>query len=337
MTLKRVLVAVAALGLVACEQAQMNGPVGGAAITVTELRTGNVVNSGQFTDDEAAAAANNGENWETFNPLQKSFHIGNHRFSGADKREFVDETLYVIEMAGGFDYYATGVFLLEPTPVQVFGSVHAIVDGAQLREANYLVTPVTEAAYQYVKDFVEFLSDEEIQATLDAIAPELVGDVDRSGTVDYIDVIKWNRGLHSGLLQNSDGLAGVTAAVSAGDSNVNELADAMFAANSPAGVAEAVYADSISDIIVSSGCGPGCHIDPGSATQGPFESRNIILPPSNPDHVDFNTDNFRMLVQEESVEYVLNKASATTSHVGGARLAPGSSNFEAFEAWLNLL
>lgn len=337
MDFTRFLPAITLLLMAGCEQAQVAGPLGGATVTVSELRSGNIVVSNQFTEDEAAAAQRNGDKWNTFNPLQKSWFIGNHYFSGADKASFNDNTWYVIEMAGGFDYYATGTFLQEPSPVQVFGSVHAIVSGARLKEANYLVTPVTEAAYQYVKDFAGLLTNTQLEETLDAVATELVGDADKDGRVDYTDVLKWNRLLHLNLLVDKDRIDALTTAVSAGESSVNDLADSLFASNSPAGVPEQVYENRVSDIIVANACGPGCHIEPGTATQGPFASDNIIRPPSAPEHVTFNTENFRMLVSDKGVDHVLAKVSGGLGHIGGQRLVPGTNgDYETFEAWLTL-
>ena len=335
MKLARFPAVAAALVLAACEQAQMHGPIGAAVVTVTELRSGNSVISGQLTDDLDTAASKYAASWDGYNSLQKSWFLGNHTFSEQDKTLFADDTWYVIEMAGGFDYYADGNFFKEPSPVQVFGAVHAIVTGARLKEAVYLVTPVTEAAYQYVKDFAAGLTDEELADVLDQVAAELVGDVEDDGDVDYTDVLLWNRLFH--LAQLKVDIAALTDAVSAGDSSVNAQADSLFAAASPSGVPEKVYRNTISDLIVEKSCGPGCHIAPGTATQGPFASDNVILPPTNPDHIAFNTDNFRMLVQQKGIGHVLTKVSGGNGHIGQARMVPGDGDYETFEAWLKLL
>ena len=336
MKLARFLATIAALGLAACEQAQMHGPVGAAVVTVTELRSGNTVISGQLTDDLDTAAGKFAANWDGYNSVQKSWFLGNHTFTEQDRDLFADDTWYVIEMAGGFDYYADGNFFKEPSPVQVFGAVHAIVTGARLKEAVYLVTPVTEAAYQYVKDFAAGLTDDELSDVLDQVAAELVGDVEDDGDLDYNDVLLWNRLFH--LAQLKVDIEALTDAVSAGDSSVNDQADSLFDASAPAGVPEKVYGNTISDLIVENGCGPGCHIAPGTATQGPLASDNIILPPTNPEHVTFNTENFRMLVRQEGINHVLTKISGGDGHTGGARLVPGTDgDYETFEAWLKLL
>jgi len=308
-------------------------------VSVTELRSGAVVVTGEFTDDEDAARAFYSGDWEQLSPIQKTVFIGNHQF--ADSSVFSDNTWYLLRIEGGSDYYADGNFLAEPNPVPVIGAIHAIVSGAQLKSSGFLVTPMTDAVYQYLKEFVDDLTDQELAAELDQAAAQLVGDIDSDEDVDYVDVLKYSRVLNfnnKGLVVAKADVSALTTALSAGDAVLaNTLADAMFAAPAPVLVAEKAYASSIADIIDGASCGPGCHYSPGIATSGPFASDNVLVPGSNPDFASINTANFASIVATDGVSYILGKVSASISHQGGPRLTPGSSDYNAFEAWLNLL
>ena len=56
MRFKQGLVIVASVLLVACKQAQIDGPIAGASVTVEELRSSTVVVSNESTLDEALLA-----------------------------------------------------------------------------------------------------------------------------------------------------------------------------------------------------------------------------------------------------------------------------------------
>ncbi|MEP5764533.1 MAG: hypothetical protein ABJ308_08060 [Halieaceae bacterium] len=339
MKIAHYLLAFASLGLVACEQVQLNGPIGGATITVTELRSDDSIVSGEMTDDPAAIIAGQGQQaYDDLGPVAQLWFLGLHTFT--DSSVFVPTTWYLMSVSGGADYDADKNSVIDAQATPVNGVVHAIVTGAQLKASGFSVTPLTEAAYQQVKDYIALLNDSQLQAALDALAPELVGDVDASEVVDYTDVIKWNPILHAPLaVADSADVGALALSVTVGepDDSVQAKAAALFTDKAPAGVAELIYADSISDIIDaplgSGGCGVGCHYPGGS---GAVASDNDLVPTSTADFVALNTDNFRMLVETKGAALVLNKV-AGIAHAGGVRHQPGSDAYEALEDWLNLL
>lgn len=335
MNVLRYLMIVATLGLAACEQVQVFGPLGGGTITVTELRSGNEVITGNpltFGADEVAAAVGQ-EKYDGYSSFQKLTVLGINQFGDL---AVSDNAWYLYEVSGGFDYGSDG----NAAPTQVFGTLHAVVKGSQLKESGYVVSPLTEAAYQYIKDFVDDLTDAEIEALLDQLAPQLVDDVfSKEPGINYLDVLKWNRLFHVPKLAISEAsLDNLTQSLADGDNaaTVKGFADALFPLSYP----ELVYEDSISDIIVNNpgqgggACGPACHY-PGGI--GSNQSSNDLVPPSTSNYVQLNTANFAMLVNTNSVAYVVSKVQGGEGHLGGQRLSPGSDELAAFEAWLNLL
>jgi hypothetical protein len=336
------LILAAVLALAGCEQAQMFGPLGGAMVSVTEFRSGDTVVSGEFTDDEATAISIYAGEWGELLPLQKTVFIGNHRFLNSSV--FVDDTWYLMRVEQGDDYWADANFFAEPTPVPNNGAVHAIVTGAQLKATGFFITPVTEAVYQYVKDFADDLNDEQLGELLDQVALELVGDTENDDDVDYADVLKWSRVLNLNpkhLLISTADLDALTTAVSAGDTDqANTLADALFSNPVPDGVPEIIYENSISDIITrpvgQGGCGQGCHYPGGT---GSAASQNDLVPPTTENYVQLNTDNFRELVNNpgKGVSWILSKVQGGSGHGGGAPIASSTPEFSTFEDWLNLL
>lgn len=337
MIIKRILTLMAALTLAACEQVQMFGPIGGGTITITELRSGNEVATGNpLTFDADAVIATVGqEKYDDYTSFQKLTVLGINQFGDLPVD---DNSWYLYQASGGFDYDADADNAADDIPTQVFGSVHAIVRGDRLKESGYVVSPLTEAVYQHVKDHVSLYDNDELGPLLDQVAAELVGDVfSQDEGVNYLDVLKWSRLFHMGQLQfDSNNLDSLTQSLAANDSaaTVQDKANTIFGASVPDGVPEKIYEDSISDIIVSAGCGPGCHY-PGGI--GSNQSNNDLLPPTTAGYIEANTDNFSLLVNTNSVSYVLSKAQGGLGHQGGVRLAPGSDDSDTFEDWLNLL
>ena len=341
MNVVRYLIIVASLGLVACEQVLVHGPVGGATVTIQELRSGSdvqVVNN-VLTANEASVVAKIGQAaYDSLADLEQLRKLGQHQFPGDLVVD--DDTWYLISAAGGIDYDPNADGIVDDT-TPVSGTVHIVLKGFQIKASGYAISPLTESAYQFIKDYVSLLDDDEIQVALDALASDVVGDVDADGDVNYTDVIVRNPvfNLDELLPAKANGLNNLADALRDGDNDatLQSLANALYNSNSPQGVPEAVYEDSISAIIVSAGCGPSCHYEPGIATSGPLASDNILVPPSNLDYVALNTANFTLLVNAKGVAHVAGKPQGGLGHVGGIRLQPGSPELAAFEAWLNLL
>lgn len=337
MNTSRLLSLLVCLGLAACEQVVVQGPVGGATLTITELNTGNVVGEG-VTEDEAALLERVGE--ESFAGLtdaQKLNSLGTGLF--ATPVSVAPRTLYLVTASGGSDYDVNSDKVVDgPTPVQ--GSVHAVITGTTFIRKQYAVSALSEAAYQVVVDHIDFMTDEEVQATLDEVARAMVNDADASGSIDYADLLRVNYVYLPPVLQVSsdklDDLGEVAQALASG-TPVQDLALEMFADDDDTALAEVVYEASVAPVLEARGCASSaCHAPGGS---GDLLSDNVLLPSSNPEYVSANTDNFKMIAESEGVQYILDKVSGAITHPGAAQsaIAQNSAEGEALEAWLKLL
>lgn len=76
-----------------------------------------------------------------------------------------------------------------------------------------------------------------------------------------------------------------------------------------------------------------CHSSNGIASG----TRHIVTSGSSAASIDTNVAMYRNLVAALGVTDILNKASGQVIHTGGPRLTPGSTEFEDFEAFLELL
>ncbi len=341
MKISRLLAPVVCLGLMACEQVVLQGPVGDATITITDLRTGAVVGEGT-TDGETAVIARVGQaDYDAFNDAQK---LGNYGLAAYQTPPtLAATTLYLYTVTGGNDYDVNGDKIVDgPTPVQ--SPVHAIMNGATFNAKAFAVNALSETAYQVVVDHLPFMTDGELQATLDEVARALVGDTDDTGAVDYLDIRRVNYIYADPATQviasKSDDLIDVAEALlSAGD--VQDEALEMFADDDDTALAETVYEASVGPILELQGCASSaCHA-PGGA--GALLSDNVLLPSTDPGYVRANTDNFMTIVecsgQECGIEYIMNKVSGAIQHTGAvqSQIDPDSDEGEALEAWLELL
>ncbi len=328
----KLLLILACLGLTACEQAQMVGPVGGGEVTVTEFRSGETVLTGLSTSDEDTLIALFGqETVDGYTSLQLLSFLGINTFNNPG---FNDATWYVMAVQGGFDYDADGNLLVDQAPAQVFGTLHALVTGEQLNRGGFLVTPVTEAAYRYALDIADSTSDDALRPALDAAAGDLVDDVTADDELDYGDILAWNRILHSQQLRGDIGT--LTNALAAGESEsvVTAAALALFSTAPPGNEqsAEEFFAQSASDV-VQSRCGT-CHRVGGIGTRG---TSHILQPTSNNDHIALNTEMYRALVGQRGVQYILDKSVGQRGHGGGNRLGNFPEEFAILETFLTLL
>ena len=187
---KSTLLLAAALGLAACGEAQLNGPVAGADIFVDLL--GEEGAQYQFTrtsDEEGTRQEVGAEKWEGWGSRDKFAWIGNFDLDSA----FVDQArLYLIEARNGsdVDFDKDGEYDSEPS--EILGRWRAIVEGSALRSGDASVNLLTESIYQFLQGDIEQLNEDEIRAWLDALAAEVVTDLNGDGVVDYADVMEWS-------------------------------------------------------------------------------------------------------------------------------------------------
>ncbi len=337
-TSKLVVALAVCLGLAACEQVVLRGPVGDATVTITDLRSGGFVDQGTTDGDNGVIARVGQEAFDGFNDFEKLVNYGLTTYPSP--AQFTPATLYLFTGQGGFEFDSNADMIVDgPTPVQ--GAVHAVLTGVTLNTGAFAVSALTETAYQVVVDHVGFMNDQELLAALDEVARSMVNDADGSGSVNYADILRVNYLYADPATQvtasKSADLEAVSQAVSAGGA-VQDVALAMFAADNDTALAETVYEASVAPILEREGdsCGLGCHFPGGS---GSVLSNNDILPSSDPNYVQVNTENFKELVEANGVQHVVDFAAGNVPHPGSAIvvLSENSAEGRAFEAWLKLL
>ena len=319
------------LALIAgCEQAVMNGPVGGSVVTVTELRSGAVISENEFVTDDLDAAITRwgAEVWEDFILLQQ---IGSLGIAILNTLPVEEDTWYLVTMEGGFDYAGYP----DAPPVQVFGTIHAILSGDQLNRGGFVVGPLSEAAYQWLRPWYERLSDAELAAALLEFSEQLVTDLRDVAELDYDDLLTFNPLLHTeGFIGSEAQMTAMREALAAGDSDAAKLAIAedMVAANAPRVAAEAVFRDNISPNISQAIC-IQCHVSGGLAGG----TRHLLQRTSNSNHIALNVAMYANLVDALGVARIVSKPQGGFGHGGGMRLSPGSQAVADLEAFLNML
>ena len=328
MRCKQGLVICAGVLLVACKQAQIDGPIAGGSVTVEELRSSTVVVSNERTVDAVLAGALDG--WDEFEPLVKRALLG---ITLLNTQDFDADTWYLMTVQGGEDYGSEG----DIVPAQVFGGVHALLKGSRLDGQSTTLSPLTEAAYRFVKEHIDTFTNDQLQAALDDLAIELVGDVNADGVIDYADVLSWNRLLHN----NPELLKAASASVDsltqgmregAGDALLESRAADFFAAGAPSGVAEAFFAANVNTPISQGKC-RACHNSSGIAGN----TRHIVTRGSSEAALAANVAMYTELATALGVDRILDKASGQVSHTGGRSLPFGSANYDIFKEFLELL
>jgi hypothetical protein len=317
--------------LMGCEQAVINGPVGGATVTVTELHTGAeiAVPAPEMVTDDLDDAMARWAAFDDFVPLQVLGVLGIAILNALP----VDEnTWYLVTMEGGFDYAGHP----DTAPVQVFGKIHAIMTGAQLNRGGFVVGPLSEAAYQWLRPWLDSLSDAELAAALQEYTEQLVTDIrDVGEQLDYDDLLTYNHLLHTeGYIGSGALFAAMQAALSAGDGDAAKLsiAEDLASASAPRAAAEAVFADNISPNISQLRCS-ACHVAGGIAGA----TRHVLQRPNNNNHIALNVAMYANLVDAIGVNQIVLKARGGVPHGGGAPLAPGSQQLADLEAFLKML
>jgi len=193
----RALLLVAALAqllLMGCFHVQLAGSVAGATVTVEELDNPGVVLASAESWDEAAARDNRGEDkWSGFNAIQK------HLWLGVLLRPDFDidpDTYYLLTASGGEDFDIDHDIAMDAVGTEVSGQWHAIMKGEHLLGNGYKISVMSEVAYQRIRDVLPGLYGSELEARLDAIARQLVSDINGDCEVNYEDVIRWSTVVH---------------------------------------------------------------------------------------------------------------------------------------------
>jgi len=186
---------VMSLLLTGCFHIQLHGSVGGGEVTIAPLRSPDNV----LATATSALPADLIEQWsqglwDEWPSLLRLLLVGVTTF---DKPlpPLDPAALYVVSASGGEDYDPDNSLSLTDSPVTVQGSWHVIATGQRIVDGNLKVSALTEALYRQQLSLLSTQTDAQIQSRLEASAELVVGDVDKSGSVDYDDVLRWHRSL----------------------------------------------------------------------------------------------------------------------------------------------
>ena len=332
------LAALLSLTLGACYHVELNGPVSGATVVITELRSGAVAQDNLTTADEATGIASfTQETWDGYADIVKLVVLGNFF---TNKSNFVKSRYYLVTVTGGRDEDANASGALDSQSVAVAGTLHAIMKGNQLRGGGSAVSPITEALYQSVKDEIPQLSDSELLALLTKKTRVILKEVNNKGKINYLDALAWSELSHLNKYKlDFSAVEDLADAITAGasDSEIAQLSAIVLGEEPPINALQ-YFTDNISMPIVQSRC-INCHTAGGIApSQG---ARLVLVTNSNSNNLSINNEAFislgNVLGSADLSDHVTRKASAQVSHGGGQQLAPGSQDLLNLETYLNLL
>ena len=334
-TMKVLLTPLVLVMLAGCYKTELGGAVPGSRVIITELRSGDTAQAGLRSRDfdDFLAEESQGE-WDELNDLFRQAELGNFF---PDSSRFERPTFYLVSANGGEDMDADSDGREDRRYTEVAGRWRAIMRGSELRNGRYVVSVVTEAIYQLVKDDIESLTDNQLQARLDDLTADFLDDVNRDGTVDYLDALTWSVLFHKGNYQGDPAdLLAMAGAVTegAGPGTLAEIA-ARLARQAPDALA--YYRANISSQIVQRRC-INCHITGGSA-----DARGARLIFVNSGASNFMERNHQAFIDFATVlgsrdlsDYVSGKANGQ-GHGGGTQLATGSQDLANLRTYLNLL
>jgi hypothetical protein len=322
--------------LTACFKTELGGAVPGASVTITELRSGAVAQSGlvsrdfqDFIDDEGQ------DKWDSLNDLGRQINLGNFF---PDKNNFNKSTLYLVTVSGGADMDADGDGLEDEDYTPVAGSWHAIMRGSQLRKSGYVVSVITEALYQAVLDDIDGFSDAQLMSRLNQLSQDVLADVNNNGVVKYSDAVYWSVLFHKEFyLLNPDNLQALAVAIASGDED--DIRDkALQLAGVDGTDPQQYFTDNISMPIVQAKC-VNCHTVNGIAPNS--GARLIVVTNNNNNHLSKNNQAFidlqAKLAPQDLSNYVTSKVTGNLNHGGGRQIAPNSQDLQNLETYLNLL
>lgn len=191
-TLLRLLaVFIALAGLAACKQVQLGGAVVAAEVRIELLNQPGASYQYALTTNTSHGIEQLGlQKWSQLSDTRKTFWLGTFEVNEA----LVDSLrLYLLTTSGGSDTDVNHDGKLDRQNTPVIGNWHAIMPGSALLSCCNQVSALTEAAYQYVRDRIGYVSDERLLALLDNFAALVVKDVNGDKQVNYADVLIWSR------------------------------------------------------------------------------------------------------------------------------------------------
>lgn len=325
--------------LAGCFQTELGGAVTGAKVRITDLRSGETVEAGLNSLTEQAYINSRSQGaFDKLDDLGKMINLGNF---------FVDGTLYVLDnwylvtASGGTDIDSDGDGSIEDQPApEVEGRWHALMTGRQLREGGFMVSPITEALYQLLKNELDDLDNTQLRIRLNQLSREILADVDNNGQINYADALNWSILVHKdSYLRDFSQVEALAQAIRDNEPQgaLLGLAEAMFA--DPVPDAFQYYQQNISGPIVQAIC-VTCHMPGGIA---PNNGAELLLVTNNntnfqeTNHQNFQNFGTQLPADRDLSDWVTGKASFQITHGGQQQLDPGSQELKKLDTYLNLI
>ena len=258
----------------------------------------------------------------------------------SDGSRYTNNAWYLVTATGGNDLDVDSNGRIDADPAEVSGRWHAIMTGRQLKDGGYVVSPLTEALYQMVRDELDSLSNNQLRNRLNQLTRELLPDVNETGDVDYLDALDWSVLVQKDLyLRDFDQVEALSQAIrdGANQGTLAELSQALFA--DPVPDAFEFYQQRISGPIVQDVC-VRCHMPGGVAPNNGSELLLVTNSTNNfqaVNHQNFINFGNQLPASRDLSDWVTGKASFRITHGGQQQLAPGSQELMDLETYLNLI
>ena len=180
--------------LSSCLHVQLGGPVTEASVTISPLRDSSDILQQKTTPSYNDSRENFGaDNFDAASDSLQLLLLGN---VSLDESIYEPDELYLARASGGLDYDVDADTSADEEPTPVAGQWHAILRGGRI--SGVVISSLTEAIYRVLEFEIPNLDDSETLERLDELAQIAVGDLDRSGSVDYEDVLVWSHVLKPG-------------------------------------------------------------------------------------------------------------------------------------------
>jgi hypothetical protein len=320
-----------------CFQAQLNGPVAGADITVTDLTDTNQIHASATTfDRDLMIALRGADKWEAYGPFGRLLLLGVFQL---DVALLDEQTFYLVTASGGEDTDIDRNNNDDAQYTPVAGQWRAIMTGAQLQSQGPKVSALTEAVYQWLQPHLVELTAEQLATNLDRAAVQLVDDVDEDGNTNWNDLLLWSQLFNHGQLRGNLAILHELADdIVSGDSQEHRryLAQTLLGLEVTTTVevsADSYFEDHVAGSVLEPAC-LNCHVTGGL-------SGHTRLVFSNDGAADQNAANELTLRTfltsfEGAPEYLLSKVQGV-SHGGLTQFTSLSEEFGFLETYISLV
>ncbi|MEE4191475.1 MAG: DUF1588 domain-containing protein [Halieaceae bacterium] len=315
-----------------CFQTQLNGPVGGAQVTVAPLdNPEQIIATAESWDQEFMENYRGGAAWASADAFIRLFWIGNFQLQLAGLE---DDRYYLVTAAGGEDVNADRNAAIDATYTPVQGEWHALMSGADLKQIGPKVTGLTEAVYQWIRPQLGSLSNAQIAYNLDRAARRVVVDISKDNQVTWLDALIWSRQLlGSPFIGDLSAINQVSDNVTANGSESERasLGSSLLGFEVSTQVEDTpytYYADVVADAVVV--C-QACHVPGGIAVNG--GARLSFGPPGSDDASNSAAFEAFLNTVEGAPELLLSKAQGV-NHGGQTIYTSQTPQYQALAQYV---